>query len=45
MKIHVLPGDSLVETFNKSDIEGEIIGCRECLIEGDAQAKNLIAEI
>ena len=41
MKIHVLPGDSLVETFRKTGIEGEIIVCRECLIDGDCSAENL----
>ncbi|MGI9056072.1 MAG: DUF1835 domain-containing protein [Pyrinomonadaceae bacterium] len=41
MKYHVLPGDSLVETFENTNIEGEIIVCRECLMEGDLTAKNL----
>ncbi len=41
MIYHVLPGDSLVETFEKTKIKGEIIVCRECLIEGDLTAKNL----
>ncbi|MGC2238093.1 MAG: DUF1835 domain-containing protein [Pyrinomonadaceae bacterium] len=41
MKIHVLPGDAVAESFNESDIEGEIIICRECLIEGDLQAGSL----
>lgn len=41
MKIHVLPGDSLVENFRKTNIEGEIIVCRECLIEGNLIAENL----
>ena len=41
MKIHVLPGDSLVEPFKETDIEGEIIVCRECLIDGDVKANNL----
>lgn len=38
MIYHVLNGDSLAENFN---LEGEKIICRECLIEGDLQAKNL----
>lgn len=38
MKIHFLPGDALTENFRKTNIEGEIIICRECLIEGDVQA-------
>lgn len=41
MKIHMLPGDSLVEQFKKTNIDGELIVCRECLIDGDLQAKNL----
>lgn len=42
MKVfHVLPGDSLVETFKKTNIEGEITVCRECLVEGDLLSKNL----
>lgn len=43
MKIHVLPGDSLVETFGKTDIEGEIVICRECLVDGDCLAESLDA--
>ena len=41
MKFHVLPGDSLTETFNKTNIEGAVIVCRECLIDGDVSAENL----
>jgi hypothetical protein len=41
MKIHVLPGDALAESFRESHIEGEIIICRECLIEGDLKAASL----
>jgi hypothetical protein len=41
MNYHILPGDSLVETFEKTRIKGEIVVCRECLIEGDLSAKNL----
>lgn len=41
MIYHILPGDAQVETFKKTNIEGEIIVCRECLIEGDLNAKNL----
>ena len=35
MIYQVLPGDSLVEGFHKTDIVGEVIVCRECLIVGD----------
>ncbi len=41
MIYHVLPGDAQVETFKRTNIEGEIIVCRECLIEGETQAANL----
>ncbi len=41
MKIHVLPGDSLVAPFEKTNIEGEIVVCRECLIDGDLTADSL----
>ena len=41
MKINVLSGDSLVEPFKKTKIEGEIIVCRECFIDGDLQAGSL----
>lgn len=41
MKIHVLPGDSLVEAFEKANIEGEVVVCRECLIDVDFAAENL----
>lgn len=34
MRIHVLPGDAQTETFNETGIEGEVVICRECLIEG-----------
>ncbi|NJM53918.1 MAG: hypothetical protein HC846_11345 [Blastocatellia bacterium] len=38
MIYHVLNGDGLAENF---DLEGEIVVCRECLIDGDLRAKNL----
>jgi len=41
MILHVLPGDSLVETFKASDIEGEIAVCRECLVDGDLAGDTL----
>lgn len=41
MIYHVLPGDAQVETFKETSIEGEIIVCRECLIEGDLKAESL----
>jgi hypothetical protein len=41
MNIHILPGDALAENFNRANIDGEVIVCRECLIEGDVKAENL----
>lgn len=41
MKYHVLPGDALVETFNQTEIDGDVIVCRECLIDGEIKAANL----
>lgn len=41
MKHHVLPGDAQVEKFRKTNIEGEIVVCRECLIVGDVDADTL----
>ena len=41
MILHVLPGDSLVETFKASGIEGDIAVCRECLVEGDVTGETL----
>lgn len=41
MIYHVLPGDSLVEEFRKSEIDGDVIVCRECMIVGDVSAETL----
>lgn len=41
MIFHVLPGDAVVSTFEKAGIEGEVIVCRECLIEGDVSGQTL----
>lgn len=41
MILHVLPGDSLIEEFKKSEIEGEMIVFREALIAGDVSAETL----
>ena len=38
MKLHVLPGDSLVQEFQETLIPGEVAVCRECLIVGDVDA-------
>jgi hypothetical protein len=41
MILHVLPGDSIVSTFEKAGIEGEIAVCREALVEGDLGGDSL----
>jgi len=41
MKIHVLAGDALAGNFKNLGLEGEIVVCRECLVEGDVRAENL----
>ncbi|MCA1589114.1 MAG: DUF1835 domain-containing protein [Acidobacteria bacterium] len=41
MKYHVLPGDAYVETFRETNLKGEIIVCREALIEGPVEVENL----
>jgi hypothetical protein len=41
MIYHVLPGDSLAEEFHKTDINGEVIICREALISGPIDAGSL----
>ncbi len=41
MKAHVLPGDSLRPEFEKTNLDGDIIVCRECLISGDVDADSL----
>lgn len=41
MKVHVLPGDALTETFQQTNISGEVIVCRECLVDGDVKADSL----
>jgi hypothetical protein len=41
MMMHVLPGDSLVEEFKKTGIDGEVIVCRECLVVGDLTGETL----
>ena len=41
MIMHILAGDYLAESFQQNDIEGEIVVCRECLIEGETDARSL----
>src|SRR5262245_55561221 len=41
MIYHVLPGDAQVAEFKESGIEGEMLVCRECLVEGDLSGNTL----
>lgn len=41
MTIHVLPGDAQVGEFAKTGIKGEIVVCREALVDGDVRAASL----
>lgn len=41
MSVNVLSGDSLVENFRKTGIEGEMIVCRESFVDGDLTGENL----
>jgi hypothetical protein len=41
MIYHVLPGDSLVEEFKKTGLDGEVIVCREALVAGPIDADTL----
>jgi hypothetical protein len=41
MIYHVLPGDSLVKTFQETGIEGEVVVCREAFVAGDLDAEDL----
>src|SRR5215216_6724838 len=41
MSVHVLPGDSLASSFKSLALNGEMIVCRECLIDGDVSGDNL----
>ena len=41
MNLHVLPGDAQVQEFAESGIDGEMLVCRECLVEGDLSGADL----
>lgn len=41
MRYHVLPGDSLASEFAKTEIDGEVVVCRECLVVGDVSGTTL----
>jgi len=41
MIYHVLPGDAQVDVFKRSGIDGEVLVCREALVEGDVSGETL----
>lgn len=41
MIYHMLPGDAQVDAFKNSGIDGGMLVCRECLIEGDLSGETL----
>lgn len=41
MTCHVLPGDSVAAEFSKTNLEGEVIVCREAFVEGDLSGDTL----
>lgn len=41
MNVHVLSGDSLVEEFKKTNLDGETVVCRECLVDGELRSDGL----
>lgn len=41
MNFHVLNGDALLNRFEATGLEGDVVIARECLIEGDLSGKNL----
>ena len=41
MIYHVLPGDAQVEDFRRTGLQGELLVCREALIEGAVSGENL----
>jgi hypothetical protein len=41
MIFHVLPGDAQVDAFRASGIQGEMLVCREALVEGDVSGDTL----
>lgn len=41
MTLHILPGDAQVEVFRETGLDGEVIVCREALIDGPVNAADL----
>ena len=41
MNVHVLPGDAQLEEFRKTQIEGDVVVCREAFVDGPATGESL----
>lgn len=41
MIYHVLPGDAIVAAFESLQLDGELIVCRECLVDGDLDGESV----
>ena len=41
MNLHVLPGDAQLELFRKTEIEGDVVVCRESFVDGPATGETL----
>src|SRR5687767_11589732 len=41
MNVHVLPGDAQLAEFKKTGLDGEVVVCREALVDGDVRAGSL----
>ena len=41
MIMHVLPGDAVANEFTDAGLEGQLVVCRECLVEGPVDAADL----
>jgi hypothetical protein len=41
MILHLLPGDAQVDALRESGLEGELLVCREALVEGDLDGEDL----
>lgn len=41
MIVHVLPGDAQTEEFRRTGLEGEVVVCREALVDGDVRADSV----
>jgi Domain of unknown function (DUF1835) len=41
MTVHILNGDALTNVFEQAGLEGDVIICRECLVDGPVKAEGL----